>query len=68
MKVRTVIRLLEEHGFHFVRQRGSHRRFVGEVDGQTHYVTVAGKEGDDISQPTLHAIRRQSGLPADVFR
>ena len=43
MKVRTVIRLLEEHGFHFVRQRGSHRRFVGEVDGQTHYVTVAGK-------------------------
>ena len=68
MKVRTVIRLLEEHGFHFVRQRGSHRRFVGTVGGETRYVTVAGKEGDEISKPTLHAMRRQSGLPADLFR
>ena len=68
MKVRSVIRLLEEHGFHFVRQRGSHRRFVGEVRGQTRLVTVAGKEGDEISKPTLHAIRRQSGLPSDLFR
>ena len=68
MKVRTVIRLLEEHGFHFVRQRGSHRRFVGDVGGQKRYVTVAGSEGDEISKPTLHAIRRQSGLSADLFR
>ena len=68
MKVRTAIRIIKEHGFRLIRQRGSHRRFVGVVDGQTRYVTIAGKESDEILKPTLSSIRRQSGLPAELFR
>ena len=68
MKVREVIRVLEDHGFRFVRQTGSHRRFEGVVGGQTHRVTVAGNGGDDITKSTLASIRRQSGLPRDLFR
>ena len=68
MKVRAVIRVVEAHGFRLVRQRGSHRRFVGVIRGYTRNVTIAGKESDDVSKPTLSSIRRQSGLPAELFR
>ena len=68
MKVRDVIRVLTDKGFRLVRQKGSHRQFVGFVDGKRRLVTVAGKEGDDIKPGTLTAIRRQSGLPRKLFR
>ena len=68
MKVREVIRILEDNGFRLVRQTGSHRRFEGIVGGRTRRVTVAGNHGDDISTGTLAAIRRQSGLPGKLFR
>ena len=68
MKVREVIRILEHAGFRLVRQRGSHRHFRGVVNAQTRTVTVAGRDGDDISKGTLSSIKRQSGLPVDRFR
>ena len=68
MKVREVIRTLEVNGFRFVRQRGSHRRYEGTVDGRTHRVKVAGNHDDDISKRTLASIRRQSGLARELFR
>ncbi|MDE0053440.1 MAG: type II toxin-antitoxin system HicA family toxin [Gammaproteobacteria bacterium] len=68
MKVREVIRILEDNGFRFVRQTGSHRRFNGMVHGQTRHVTIAGKESDDVTKPTLVSIRRQSGLTRSEFR
>ena len=68
MKVREVIRILKDNGFHFDRQKGSHRQFKGEVDGKARLVTVAGKESDEISRPTLASIKRQSGLPRRRFR
>ena len=68
MKVREVIRILEQHGFHLVRQRGSHRRFVARVGGQPRLVTVPGALGDELPKGTLAAVRRQSGLLADLFR
>ncbi|MCY4200918.1 MAG: type II toxin-antitoxin system HicA family toxin [Gammaproteobacteria bacterium] len=51
-----------------VRQKGSHRRFEGVVDGQNCGVTVAGKEGDEMNKATLASIRRQSNLPRELFR
>lgn len=68
MKVREVIRLLERNGFQFARQRGSHRHFNGVVNGRARMVTVPGADGDDVPKGTLGSIRRQSGLPAHLFR
>ena len=68
MKVREVIRTLERNGLEFTRQSGSHRRFKGIVKGRTRMVTVPGTDGDDVPKGTLGSIRRQSGLPAHLFR
>ena len=68
MKVREVVRILERNGFEIARQNGSHRRFKGIVNGRTRMVTVPGADGDDVPKGTLGSIRRQSGLPAHLFR
>ena len=68
MKVRDVVRILEDYGYHLKRWKGSHRQFEGGVGGQRHLVTVAGKESDEVPRPTLASIARQSGLGARVFR
>lgn len=64
MKVRDVIRLLEQEGFRCTQRRGSHRFFRKKEKR----VLVAGHEGDELSKGVLAAIRRQSGLPREVFR
>ena len=68
MKVREVMRILENNGFRLDRQKGSHRRFEGLVNGQIRGVTVAGKKSDEINKATLASIRRQSQLPKELFR
>lgn len=60
MKVRDLIRLLEDDGWYLVRTRGSHRQFKHLTKAGT--VTVAGKAGVDIPPGTLNAILKQSGL------
>lgn len=64
MKVRDVIRVLEAHGWHPERQRGSHRIFRHATRPGT--VTVAGKANTDIPPGTLGSIRRQSGLEDEL--
>ena len=68
MKVREVVRILERNGFEITRQSGSHRRFKGIVNRRTRMVTVPGADGDDVPKGTLGSLRRQSGLPAHLFR
>jgi len=60
MKVRKLIKLLEDDGWTQVRQRGSHRQFRHPVKSGT--VTVAGKPGVDMPPGTLNAILKQAGL------
>jgi len=60
MKVRKLIKLLEDDGWTQVRQRGSHRQFRHPVKPGT--VTVAGKPGVDMPPGTLNAILKQAGL------
>jgi predicted RNA binding protein YcfA (HicA-like mRNA interferase family) len=60
MKVRKLIKLLEDDGWSQVRQRGSHRQFRHPVKSGT--VTVAGKPGVDMPTGTLNAILKQAGL------
>jgi len=60
MKVRKLIKLLEEDGWIQVRQRGSHRQFRHPVKLGT--VTVAGKPSVDMPPGILNAILKQAGL------
>jgi predicted RNA binding protein YcfA (HicA-like mRNA interferase family) len=60
MKVREVTRRIEDDGWRFERQRGSHRIF--RHPSKPGSVTIAGRPGQDIPAGTLRNILRQAGL------
>ena len=60
MKVREVIRLLEDDGWALVSQEGSHRQFKHAT--KLGRVTVSGNLGDDMPKGTLASVKRQAGL------
>ncbi|MBU4175519.1 MAG: type II toxin-antitoxin system HicA family toxin [Actinobacteria bacterium] len=60
MKVREVIRRLEDDGWFKVAIRGSHMQFKHPV--KTGRVTIAGKRNDDLAPGTLNSILKQAGL------
>ncbi len=60
MKVRAVIKLIEEDGWRLVRTRGSHRQYAHPT--KKGLVTIAGKPGDDLALGTLNSILKQAGL------
>jgi len=60
MKVRDVVRRLEQDGWYMVAQRGSHRQFKHpQKPGK---VTVAGHPSVDMAKGTYHNILKQAGL------
>ena len=60
MKVRDVLKLIENDGWYQVRMRGSHRQFKHAT--KSGLVTVPGKPGDDLAIGTYNSILRQAGL------
>jgi predicted RNA binding protein YcfA (HicA-like mRNA interferase family) len=60
VKVRDVIRLLEEADWYLARTRGSHRQF--KHSAKSGVVTVAGKPSIDVPPGTLNSILKQAGL------
>ena len=60
MKVREVIKLIEEDGWYLARTRGSHRQFKHPI--KSGLVTVAGKPSDDLAPGTLNSILKQAQL------
>lgn len=60
MKVKEIIKILEEDGWYQVRMRGSHRQFNHSNKPGT--VTVSGKPSVDIPPGTLNSILKQAGL------
>jgi predicted RNA binding protein YcfA (HicA-like mRNA interferase family) len=60
VKVRDVIRLIEQDGWRFARQQGSHRQYHHPARPGT--VTVSGHPGEDMPERTLSSILRQAGL------
>lgn len=60
MKIKEVIKLLEQQGWYLARTKGSHRQFKHPNKAGT--VTVAGKEGLDVPRGTLNSILKQAGL------
>ncbi len=60
MKVRDVIKLIEEDGWYLVRTKGSHRQYKHPV--KKGLVTIAGNLNDDVAKGTLNSILKQAGL------
>jgi len=60
MKVRDVIKMIEEDGWFLVRTKGSHRQF--KHAGKLGLVTVPGKPSDELAPGTLNSILKQAGL------
>ena len=62
---RDLCRLLSQHGFQQVRQRGSHAVMQKRLEATT--ITVPVPLHDEIRIGTLQSIIRQSGLPRALF-
>ena len=60
MKVREIIKLLEQDGWYLVRTKGSHRQY--KHSAKKGLVTVPGKTGDDVAIGTLMSIYKQAGI------
>ena len=60
MKVRDVLKMLDEDGWRLDRTRGSHRQFKHST--KPGLVTVTGKSNDDLGPGTLNSILKQAGL------
>ncbi|HMH19208.1 MAG TPA: type II toxin-antitoxin system HicA family toxin [Burkholderiales bacterium] len=60
MKVREILRMLNDEGWFLVATRGSHRQFKHPT--KPGRVTVPGKPNDDLAPGTLNSILKQAGL------
>ena len=61
MKVRDVIKLIEDDGWYLAATKGSHRQYKHPV--KTGRVTIAGHPNDDVHPKTLASILNQAQLP-----
>lgn len=60
MKIKEIIRLIEENGWYHIETKGSHRHYKHPV--KSGKVTVAGKLSDEVARGTLNSILKQAGL------
>ncbi|MBA3964062.1 MAG: type II toxin-antitoxin system HicA family toxin [Chthoniobacterales bacterium] len=60
MKVREIIKIIQDDGWSLARTRGSHRQFHHPTKRGT--VTVAGGANDDLPKKTHYSILKQAGL------
>jgi predicted RNA binding protein YcfA (HicA-like mRNA interferase family) len=60
MKVRDIIKLIEQDGWYLAQTRGSHRQY--KYPTKSGLVTIPGKPGDDLAAGTLDSILKQAGL------
>jgi predicted RNA binding protein YcfA (HicA-like mRNA interferase family) len=60
VKVREIIRLIEQAGWFLDRTRGSHRQYKHPI--RKGLVTVPGKLSDDLAPGTQNSILKQAGL------
>jgi predicted RNA binding protein YcfA (HicA-like mRNA interferase family) len=60
MKVRDLIRQIQQDGWFQVRQTGSHRQFHHPSKAGT--VTIAGGLSEDVPKGTLNSVLKQAGL------
>ena len=62
MKVRDVIKLVEQEGWRLDRTRGSHCHYANPEKPEAGTMTIAGHPSDEMRKGTLNAILKQAGL------
>jgi predicted RNA binding protein YcfA (HicA-like mRNA interferase family) len=62
---REVCKILSEHGFEKVRQKGSHVIMQKKIGNST--ITIPVPEHDELRTGTLLGVIRQSGLARSIF-
>jgi len=60
VKVREVIKLIEDDGWYLARTKGDHRQYKHPV--KRGLVTISGNLGDDVTKGTLNSILKQAEL------
>ena len=60
VKIRDVIKMIEEDGWFVVRTRGSHCQFKHKA--KKGLVTIAGKPSNELATGTLNSVLKQAGL------
>ncbi len=60
MKVRDLIKKIEEDGWKLARTKGSHRQYHHPTKPGT--VTIAGHSSDEMPPGTLNSVLKQAGL------
>ena len=60
MKVRDIIRMIEDDGWYMVATRGSHRQYKHPTKAGR--VTIAGNPNHDVAPGTLNSILKQAKL------
>jgi predicted RNA binding protein YcfA (HicA-like mRNA interferase family) len=60
MRIRDVIKLIEEDGWYLTRTRGSHLQFKHPL--KLGLVTIAGRPDKELHSKTLKSILRQAGI------
>ena len=60
MKVKVIIKLIENDGWYLHRTKGSHRQYKHSTKSGT--VTIAGHPQDDLHPKTENSILKQAGL------
>jgi predicted RNA binding protein YcfA (HicA-like mRNA interferase family) len=60
MKIRDIIRIIEDDGWYIVATRGSHRQYKHPT--KLGRVTISGNPGHDVMPGTLNSILKQARL------
>ncbi|MCL4505666.1 MAG: type II toxin-antitoxin system HicA family toxin [Chloroflexi bacterium] len=58
MKIRDVIKLIEEDGWYLIMTKGSHRQYKHST--KSGRVTIAGHPNDDLAPGTLNSVFKQA--------
>lgn len=60
MKVKKIIKLVEQDGWYLVRTKGSHRQYKHQT--KMGLVTIPGKLSDELASGTQNSIFKQAGF------
>ena len=60
MKIRDIIKIIEQDGWFMVRKKGSHRQF--KHHSKKGVITIAGNWNDELAKGTLNSIFKQARL------
>ncbi len=60
MKVKEIIKMIEQDGWYLVRTKGSHRQYKHNI--KRGLVTIPGKLSDDLAIGTENSILKQAQL------